>query len=205
MNPAYAAVLECQDTYDPKAKWDMWFNVDDVAFGLRRTPDADVWSFRGSDDIPDWFHDIQGWPTYSHYLGFVHSGFYHGIEASWLHVLQNMRLDKEQKVNGHSLGAAHACMIAGMMVRHNIIVDELIAFGCPRPGFSELAKLNQQCTFLKLVKNCDDPVTEVPWMMGLYKHACPQTLVNEPGTGDDLFKDHHIALYVAGVQKLYGT
>ena len=104
-------------------------------------------------------------------------------------------------LTGHSLGAARACILAGELAALSRPIAELILFGCPRPGFATLASMVQQSVQrIASYRNGNDPVTQVPWLLGWYKHVVEPTAIGHAEL--DPIDAHFIARYHAALDAL---
>jgi len=183
----------CQSSYDREyAAWDRWLDINGVVAGIKHGSGSTIVAFRGSDCAEDWERDLELLPTRHGKLGFVHSGFVEGMDHFYDAVKPHLVGDLA--FVGHSLGAARACLLAGMMDRR---VVEIHLFGCPRPGFAKLRDLvRQNCDAVYSFRNRGDPVAEVPYMLGLYKHVVDPVRVDSRIETINPFDDHEIAQYV---------
>lgn len=201
----------CADIYGDTAKWDYLDagQDDEVYFGLKKYSDVDVIVFRGSITALDWWLDLQTIPTKTR-IGTVHHGFYEGMEKMWAEV-QPM-LTQPVMVTGHSLGAARADILTGLMVADNKLPIRRAVFGEPRPGLSDFAE------FIKGVdaypyrngdahghdRVCDVPLKLLHPLDFSFVHPKPHIQVTAAPTGnifqrDGLFSFHHIQLYQAAL------
>lgn len=190
---------------------------DGVAWGLKHLAEADAVILRGSVTVADWIHDGQAVSTVvPHYeaLGPVHAGFAIGMPQMWGELADMLRQTHPVWIGGHSLGAARACILAGMMLAEGIEPDACVRFGEPRPGFAPLAALlNRADMYQASYRNAGpwghDYVTDVPFALGAfpYTHPIPLTDVDAPPTGElmqrfGLFAGHHASLYASALHQL---
>src|ERR1700719_4991222 len=76
----------------PFVTWDYWedgTNNDGVVYGIKIINGIDVVIFRGSTTFLDWRRDLDTWaesPVEHPELGPLHSGFYEGMEETWLKI-----------------------------------------------------------------------------------------------------------------------
>ncbi|NEP17459.1 MAG: lipase family protein [Leptolyngbya sp. SIO4C1] len=158
---------------------------DTQAFILR-TDRFMVLSFRGSQEMQDWFTNFntklrqftirkEGITTISSYKGKVHTGFFLGwasIERSVLEQIARWKttcLKQGQAlppllITGHSLGGALATMAAASLSENVIDVAGLYTFGQPRVGdwtFSRQLNKNLDGKIFRFVNN-NDIVPHVP-------------------------------------------
>jgi fermentation-respiration switch protein FrsA (DUF1100 family) len=142
-------------------------------------------------------------------LGFIHAGFY----ASAVAALTRCALlagKGPYAICGHSLGAALALLIGGLLSDDNLPPVKIGAFAPPRVGGPTFAKVVTRGPFCAYRFNLD-PVTEVPLTITPLFPYIQVPLVQIPGPSIPLFdlKDriacHHITNYVVGVHKSFGT
>ncbi|MEM8804994.1 MAG: lipase family protein [Cyanobacteria bacterium P01_G01_bin.38] len=151
-----------------------------------RTDEFMVLSFRGSQELKDWFTNFNtklrnftirkaGITSISSYKGKVHTGFFLGwaiIERAVLEQITRWRADclKQGKalppllITGHSLGGALATMAAAALSENGIDVAGLYTFGQPRVGdwsFSRQLNNNLDGKVFRFVNN-NDIVPHVP-------------------------------------------
>ena len=80
--------------------------------------------------------------------------------------------------------------------------DRIVTFGCPRPAFAGFRKFMLAGGFpIRSYKNRHDPVTDVPFLMGLYKRVTEPIKLDVFDWRDSGIKEHGIDLYVAGLEK----
>ncbi len=175
-----------------------------VWVAIKKLPDVDVIVFRGSETTEDWLRDLEASMTPDGALGMVHEGFSKNLDA--VHALLDQHTRPNPVITGHSLGAARACIYTGMLVNYFDDPAKVAIFGCPRPGSQSLADFIAHIP-LKSYKNRHDPVTDVPFPLPprlLYAHVAP--FVHVDGLVDlslpEPLVDHHIANYVAGLEKI---
>ena len=208
-----------QDLYDEGALTSAGrFDVEGITGSLTQVGEDQVVIFRGSVTPQDWLRDFRGWPHQFRSLGYCHEGFTEGMgkaaDEGWWGKLDGT---KPVYFAGHSLGAARACVAAGMWVTGGNPVEGLVTFGTPRPGFSKLAALlAPACKVNRWYRNGTeldtDPVTLVPSLLDpfdhlkpLYVHPGEEIRVNEMPPLEDPWgplRTHHMFLYTEGVRKL---
>ena len=190
----------CQAVYTgPSASWDKWLEVDGVAAGIMQDRVSTTIAFRGSANVEDWLRDLDEFPEEHPILGHVHSGFLEGMDAFY----GDLRpfLNGKVYITGHSLGAAHACILAGLM-REYPLIERVVLFGCPRPGFAHLKRLvTAVCGSIASYRNRSDPVPEVPYLLGLYQHVVEPTQLMSPTDPFNPALEHSIDLYVQALQR----
>ena len=193
------AVGLCADSYDRAAVWDAQWSAGNVYLCLRRTAAADLFVFRGSDDVADWMADLQGWPSLDPLVGYCHSGFLSGMEGATAEIAKALS-GRPYALLGHSLGASHACIAGGRLAVLGKPPAAILGFGCPNPGFAKLSAILRNCgAAITLYRNGPDPVAEVPlYLPPLFDYCKPvlDTPVNgAPDDPLDLLAWHLIASY----------
>lgn len=189
--------------YDPSSTWDhVWQgDADDgVYIGLKKTPGFDVLSCRGSDCIEDWLRDGYARPFLYLPFGFVHDGFFLGIPKAYA-ALASL-ITQPIILTGHSLGGAHAQLLAGLFTLAGELPAKVCTFGSPKVGYQKFSEVVAPIPSYTLYKNGPDYVTDVPLTTPLFPfmHARPLTAINEIPTTNELslFAFHHIELYQKG-------
>lgn len=160
--------------------------------------------FRGSDDALDWLRDFDA-TIYSHpQLGPVHYGFMEGMDDFFEE--NSKLLGASPDICGHSLGAAHAWLFAGLLAKAGNNPSRITVFGSPRPGCDQLRSILSPIS-KSSYKNGNDPVTDVPVYLPIFPFVepCQFTQINVPPVTHDLLHDHHIEQYLAGVEQLDGV
>lgn len=202
-----ALAQACADIYDKGIAWDsLWF-ADDVYVGLRRAEEFDIIAFRGSETPEDWVRDFKGWPEKHPELGYCHDGFLDGMDDVAKEIAP-VTGGRPLAVTGHSLGAARALILAGLLTTFRRPPSIVVTFGTPRPGFAKLSRILNGGGFpIRCYKNRSDPVTDVPWLMGMYRRPVEQTMLDVAPLAGDIgpLADHHIGLYLDGVRAAVST
>jgi lipase (class 3) len=191
----------------PAVAWDHFDAGDDdgVCWALKRLPACDVVVFRGSTTFQDWVRDFRAAPILTR-IGHVHDGFHAGMEHAWADA--RVLLKRPAIITGHSLGAARAAIMTGLMVKDRVPPTARVVFGEPKPGFRDLADLIAAVPG-RSYRNGDgthhDLVTDVPFFdfpPFEYVHPTPIIPVCAPPRANDrwgVFSYHHIELYQAAV------
>ena len=187
------------------ATWDHFdAGADDgVCWALKRTDAADIIVHRGSVILQDWVRDLDAEATDTP-LGPVHTGFYAGMVQMWGEARALIKSPRVV-VAGHSLGAARAGILAGLMTLDGMEPAARIVFGEPKPGFLKLAKIIEGIPG-RSYRNGDqkhhDLVTDVPFSFPpfQYVHPTPIIPVTARPPADSfsslgVFAWHHIELY----------
>jgi hypothetical protein len=205
-----AAIYEGAGT----TQWDhLDKGADDLVYwGLKKLPEANVVVFRGSITFNDWLEDFKAVPIETK-IGTVHEGFYEGMEKQWGELQALLTDDKPVYVTGHSLGAARADILCGLMVVDNKSPARRVVFGEPHPGLPDFAKLIASLTGTSYCNGDShgyDRVCDVPfklWGEFDFVHPTRPVRITANPTGnlfekEGLFAYHHIWLYQAAITKL---
>ena len=195
MTPLQAARLIQQDYYgfdgDPVAPdWTTW----GVEASLVNHGHESALIFRGTDELSDWFSNIWSLPTHIDGLGWVHRGFWEGVERIWPLIWGSVAAvaGKGLTIIGHSKGGAEAALVAGLCVKNHIPVKGVITFGAPRCGRLSVLK---DVPFQRYAHG-GDPVPRVPpW----FPHPCKPTNLNRTLWPD--IPDHFIKNYITELQR----
>lgn len=209
----------CAGIYDPKAglflaHYDDGTDADGVCWGVHEADDASVVVFRGSVSVLDWMRDFNAWADPFHHddLGPVHPGFLSGVRTVERELLTLVPKDQPIVVAGHSLGAARASVLSGLLTIDKRPPVARVVFGEPRPGFQQLADILKSVPG-RSYRNGDgrdhDLITDVPFAippLEAYVHPTPLTDVSAPPAGVfasyGMFAYHHIELYVQAMKGL---
>jgi hypothetical protein len=210
---------------------------DGICWAIKRIAGVDLVVLRGSRTQQDWLRDFDAlaWPfdpkvpgfasrffgfdltvkaSDRDFLGPVHPGFLAGMDDAW--AAMKPLLGPRVIVTGHSLGAARAAILTGIMVHDGKPPLECITFGQPRPGFPQLGKF---IAGVPQTSYCNgngsviiDMVTEVPLAIGPedYCHPHPLTAVHEEPSVPwferyGVFAYHGMPLYLVALEKLAGV
>ena len=148
--------------------------------------------FRGSESEQDWLRDFEASPVMHPQLGMVEDGFLKGMQDvfRWLRVSG----PPTPIITGHSLGGAHAVILAALYTANDILWQELVTFGCPRPGYQALRNLLRGHN-MTAYRNGNDVVPTVPraFLWWAYRSYTNWTHIGE---GDDPISDHLIENYI---------
>jgi hypothetical protein len=186
-----------------------------ICWALKRLDTVDVIVLRGSTTRQDWMRDFEAVANpFTHFaLGPVHPGFLAGMENAYAAMKSGLRDDVI--VCGHSLGAARAGVLTGLMVLDGRAPVARVVFGEPRPGFAAFAQLIASVPARSYRNGNDvlyDLVTDLPIALGPenYVHPCPLTQVcEEPGSDWTqqwgVFAWHAMPLYLAALEKRKGV
>lgn len=210
----YVGHAVCQfDAFRQEAPDSPW------AMGVKRVSvETRLLVIRGSVTRLDWFEDFRSQEGIEDgQLGTIPQGFayglYEALQWAWDALRTGPMVPFKTIIVGHSLGAAHAALLAGLMMamdrRPNPArkrVQGLVLFGCPRAGQQRLRELIADIPFVRSFRNRQDPVCEVPISLPILEpwvQACEVIELDEaPPEGDhSLLADHHIDLYARGAAK----
>ncbi len=195
--------------YQTDSKWDYFDEGrdDTICVGIKKLDSCDVIVFRGSITAHDWYEDLRAAPMPTA-MGTVHAGFYADMNKAWADL--KPFVTQPIIVTGHSLGAARADILCGLMVLDGNPPVRRVVFGEPRPGLPDFAKFIADIpstSYRNGNARNHDPVTGVPLKLlppFNFVHPKELTLVDEEPTGNmferyGLFSYHHIELYQAAV------
>ena len=209
----------CADIYAPDVSAKEWDHLDlglddGVFWALKKIDDCDVVVFRGSITVRDWLRDIIALPLKTE-VGSVHAGFYLGMEKAWSE-LKPMLSGAPLAVTGHSLGASHANILCGLMIKDGIVPEIRMVAGEPKPGLQDfcdhLQIIRHQFSFVNGASHRHDIVTDVPLSFPPllpFTRPTPLTKVTAWPTQTitemygDAFAFHHIQLYQQGITNYY--
>jgi lipase (class 3) len=204
----------CAAIYDGPAGFDLFetgTNSDGVCYGIKRTEGVDIVVLRGSVTLQDWLRDFNAWGRVVECrLGPVHPGFAAGMEMTWLR-LQG-QIGQRSIITGHSLGAARAAILTGLMTLDNRAPLARVVMGEPKAGFAQLADIVRKSpgrSYSNGANGKHDLVVDVPFTFPPEEYVRPSELirVSAAPTGAILsrlgvFALHHIPLYAAGIAAL---
>ncbi len=186
---------------------------DGVVWAVAHEGDTDVVAFRGSVTPGDWLRDTFATPYADRDLGPVHHGFYLGLRNVWAD-MQPLLRGGPVVLTGHSLGAARAAIMSGIMVSFGRPPAARIVFGEPKPGFQQLADVCKIVPTKSFRNGCGinhDVVTDLPLTVPVFGlHYVRQGLVTpvdvdpDPDDQSGVFTYHHIHLYLKAMQTLEG-
>ena len=186
---------------------------DPICWGVTKIDGIWYFGFRGSKSRNDWERDFEALAIWADDLKcHVHPGFYANGAIKTI-VLTALAVigDDDYVIFGHSLGAAEAAIAAVyciLLAKKRPLAR--IAWGEPRPGFSDLAQLLAEIPNYNFVNGGTvdyDRVTDVPFTLVFewYCAGAPHLFVCEPPSPyniDILFRWHNFVLYNAAMNKL---
>lgn len=182
----------------------------DVQCYVRRCENSLYITFRGSDSLTDWKHDLSFWKMEIPYDNTsskirVHSGFLRGYKCPAVRDRIQRLIDgsvRHIRVMGHSYGAALAILCAIDLEYHFPDKDfEVLVFGCPRVGNRAFKKSYNSRVFKTIrVENGNDIVTKVPAASWGFRHVGGRIHVGFPRLfGWISFNDHRPERYYANI------
>jgi len=136
-------------------------------------------AFRGTDEIRDWFDnlDIQ---KREELFGAFHEGFWEATQDIWSNIYMDYRhiCEKDNPkrplfLTGHSLGGAMATIAAARLVYEDLPFTSVYTFGQPRAMDRETGRrFNVECKD-RFFRFCNDKdiVTRIPARLGGYTHV----------------------------------
>ncbi len=177
---------------------------DGICWALKRVEGFDVIILRGSVSFQDWVRDLRA-DSIKTSLGMVHAGFYAGMTHMWSDVAP-MLTQPRTIVGGHSLGAARAGILCGLMTQAGRAPAARVVFGEPKPGFVELAKIiagTPGRSYRNGDKRHHDLVTDLAFSFPPFQYVHPTPIIpvtakpTDEGFGKlGVFAYHHCPLYV---------
>ena len=199
----YDLVLAAKATYDPKAI--PVFEAFDQAIRIFQTKkdDLNIFAIEGTHNPIGWALDFCALKATDRQalnhpnLGFLHAGFYAAALAAMPFI--KYRINGEPFVLcGHSLGAAQALLIGGLLIDDKIPPLKIAAFAPPRVGGEQFVNVVKSLT--SAYRYADDPVPLVPiWTPQFPYKQVPLIEIGE--FMFDVFSAHHIDNYVNAVPK----
>ena len=143
-------------------------------------------------EIGEWLRDLDVMPIWDRDIGICHRGFRDGT----LELYRASPLSDHDFAGaiicGHSLGGALAILLGAFLTAWGMPPAQIVTFGAPRCGSWRVRRVLAK-TPLRLYRNGDDPVPEVPWLPGLYLHPRALIAIGEPAL--DPIADHHVEAY----------
>jgi len=144
-------------------------------------------------EIGDWLRDLDAIPRWTKYLGICHRGFFDGTIDLIASAPAPAAYFDGATFTGHSMGGAFAILAAALAVAAGCKPRAVVTCGAPRCASWRVRRLLPD-TPLRLYRNGDDPVPDVPWLPGLYVH--PRRLIEIGAPALDPIYDHHISAYL---------
>lgn len=200
------------DSPEPWDHFDRGSNDDGVCWALRRLDGVDVLVLRGSTTLLDWLRDFDFVrnPFRHRDLGAVHAGFFLGMPEMWAEA--RAMVGANVIVAGHSLGAARAAILTGLMVLDGRPPARRVVFGEPYPGlqnFADLIRAVPAASYCAGDAHGHDLVTDVPFPLPPelpYVRATPLVPVRATPGADIrsrwwIFAYHHMQLYRAALEQ----
>lgn len=182
-----------------------------VDYAVKFHPDCTEIDFEGSHNPRDWLRDFQAFMIQVPGIGGVEAGFNEGTDDVVYVLLKNIPKTLPVVVGGHSLGAAHAHVVARKLIAAGFaapLVSRCV-FGSPRPGDAVLAG-GLRDSPVESYRNfqdfdhqdfvCDVPFEIFP--LAPFKHPGAYTLINVAPEANDPWGPlarHHMQLYRKGL------
>ena len=185
----------CQSIYDPQpGDFQSILEIGDAHMGIAEVEGYTVICFRGTVNAADWLADLDAVPVKHATLGTLHAGFAKPMQDVFYALAPHYR--SQVVITGHSLGAAHAALLAGLYRMAGIPVERLVLFACPNAGYERLAEVLEPINAVSY-RNEIDPVPIVPMLP--YVPPVPHTIVCTRPEGWEILDPiswHSINLYV---------
>ena len=193
MSDHLSLALLCQQCYAATDKDPRYHSIAGVVFLV----EGNIIAFRGSATESDWLKDFEAFPISDALLGKIERGFSQGMKEVFLWLSKNG--PHNPVITGHSLGGAHAVILAGYYKAMHIAFAELVTFGCPRPGYATLRNLLKGSNMIAY-RNGADIVPTVPaaFLWWAYRSYTDWTRI---GKSDDPLLDHLIANYIKAMRQ----
>ena len=212
----------CAAAYTPArdvpGTWDVAIFLNQVRVLIKRYDDCDAVVFPGTDDLEQWIEDFTAIPRTTDHpqLGPVHEGFYAGMPVVLPKIVAALRPGVPCIVIGHSLGAAHAWLYAGLTCQEGTTglqrpPERIVCFGSPKPSMGTkladaLGNAGISCTsYRNATADGYDRVTDLPWSVPpLLEWQQPEFLTDVAVQPPDVsfaalrWPWHAIALYQQG-------
>ena len=158
---------------------------------------------RGSQTADDWLQDFDAIPVWTP-IGMVHSGFWSGMQA--LYATVKPLATQPLILTGHSLGGAHARLLAGLFALDGIPF-ELVTFAAPRPAWANLRRIVEKSGMKhRNYRFREDPV---PMVAPFPYEPTEDYIVLDDGPGDptnlDPLRDHSILNYLRCLPDVLST
>jgi hypothetical protein len=190
-------------TYDPAAA--PFYSHLDNAIRIFETTNAyglDIIAIEGTHDAIGWALDFCALGIEDHAgtnhptLGFVHTGFL----AAGLLALPKIKPTGPFAICGHSLGAAMALLIGGLLIDNGTPPVKIGAFAPPRVGSEQFVKVASSVPVSAYAYG-NDPVPRVPFrIVPLFPYM--QVAMTDIGTPRlNEFSCHNIQNYLVGVKE----
>lgn len=176
-----------------------------VNMGVIEGPETLYLLFRGSVTVEDWFRDALSFvPETLPGIGTFPLGFSEGLMESRINLDTVLQKGKKIVLVGHSLGAAHAGIMAHILKKEGLTPSRVLLMGCPNLVLVPDPERAPLPEIVVSYRNGDDMVSLVPpepW------RPLVSPIKLEGGHDDfpNLFMFHHIAYYIAGLEKVLAT
>lgn len=204
MYDAIQACIACYNSYFNENYFDKIYTTEKVWIGGKVSPEHIEICCRGSVTLDDWCSNFKAEMITDSILGNVEAGFMEEMPAALQAISAYLSgyVKLPVYISGHSRGAAHALLLAGML--STMVMDIAVyTFGSPRPGGHKLKEILSQIS-IESYRNNNDPVTQVPFNLPDEDYCHPGDLIQIyfEGISPDgwlALKDHHIQNYMGAL------
>lgn len=148
-----------------------------------------VAAFRGSDELADWWDNLNAVATDGP-LGRVHGGFQKALMDVWPAMRSQVRIFRQKHdkplplwLTGHSLGGAMATLAAAQLIDGDETFHGAYTFGQPRCGdrdFARVFNIEAKERFFRFQNN-NDYATRLPTRIMGYSHVGSFVYISEDG------------------------
>lgn len=198
-------VLAAKATYDLKAVPVFEGIGNSIRIFQSKVDGLNIISIEGTHNPIGWALDFFALTVKDHEaanhpnLGFLHAGFY----AASLLAMSTIRAligQEPYAICGHSLGAAEALLIGGLLIDDGLPPMRIGAFAPPRVGGEAFVSVVKP--YSSAYRYCSDPVPLAPFWTKQLPYM--QVALNALGVAGlwIKFADHHVDNYVNAISKL---
>ena len=168
----------------PYNAFDKIFYSNKITVGVKACEGGIVFAFAGSEKPTDFVRDLESMQgaCYHSGLGRIVGSFYEKMDDVFTELQPWIKSGKPLYICGHSLGAAHAMLLAGLILNAGGAVATLELFEPPLTGAAFLRDLIlHNVGRVRAFKNGISPVTQLPAARNLvqfpliYLHESPST------------------------------
>lgn len=136
------AALQVQLQYDGQIVIE---HVAGIDYSIITTdPDAIDVILEGSKNLPDYERDFSAIMVYIPRLGWVHGGFWEGLNQAVEAVIPLLDDHKLIRIKGHSLGAAEASLVTCILGMKGFKNLDCVTWGCPLFGDAQVVAFFNQ-------------------------------------------------------------
>lgn len=198
------SALRCYYSYFRPDYFGQIFNNGSVWVGYRLIDGILTFTCRGSDNPQDFLHDLESIEIMDNSdLGGVPEGFMIGVREVFAQIIRAFPSKNIPiKIEGHSLGGAHAYLIGALLMLTGYKV-EIVVFGSPKPGMQKLKDIFDKAqTVIRSYRDGTDPVPLAPPFHSDFIHPVAPEIINCESIEPDPWgpvKGHHIQYYIIGL------